>query len=277
MRLDSTYEFETPEGVILELRLAGLLPRALAWFLDFCIRVGLFLIFWFIASYIGSVGFAVLLIAFFVIEWFYPVLFEVYKGATPGKKALKLRVCHDDGTPVAWGGALTRNLLRVVDFMPFLNALGGLVVMFSPEFKRIGDYVAGTVVVYQDSINSSYTDEERPSEVIPVKLSLEEQRSVLAFRERSIHLSGARKEELASHLCEVMGWPKTDSDEYYTGFYTHKLMAYASTITNGHASGATQPPKSTVMSNQKLDDSSEEHIYALNETKTVSTSSKVES
>lgn len=235
MPLDSTYEFETPEGVTLELRLAGLLPRMLAWVLDTVIRLGIFLLFSFVTSFFDVAGFGILLIIWFLLEWFYPVLFEVYTGATPGKRALQLYVCHDDGTPVSWGGALTRNLLRVVDFAPFFYTLGGLVVMFGTDFKRIGDHIAGTVVVYKDPDPIAFKGSAVQPQAIPILLSLQEQRAVLDFSERASQLSTARKEELASHLAGVMNWPKISDDDYYTGLYTQKMLAYANTIASGRS------------------------------------------
>lgn len=248
MTLDSTYEFETPEGVTLELRLAGLLPRMLAWILDFFIRLGLFIVISFACSFLGVAGTGLFLVSWFVIEWFYPVLFEVYKGATPGKRALKLYVCHDDGTPIGWGASLTRNLLRVVDFMPFFYALGGLVVVFNSEFKRIGDYVAGTLVVYKEPELVAYKGEEVSAESLPVQLSLQEQRAVLEFRERAGSLSSARKEELASHLAHTMGWPEVADEQYYAGYYTQKIMAYASTIASGRSTETVSPSFSSTSS-----------------------------
>lgn len=239
MQLDSTYKFETPEGVELELRLAGLLPRMLAWILDFIIRLGLFIVISFVSSFFGVAGKGLLLISWFIIEWFYPVLFEVYKGATPGKRALKLYVCHDDGTPIGWGASLTRNLLRVIDFLPFFYALGGLVAIFNSEFKRIGDYVAGTLVVYKEPGLIVYKGEEIGAEALPVQLSLSEQRAVLAFRERAGSLSPARKEELAGHLAHTMGWPEVTDEQYYEGYYTKKIRAYASTIASGRSAEAS--------------------------------------
>lgn len=260
MQLDSTYKFETPEGVELELRLAGLMPRMLAWVLDFFIRLGIFLVVSFVTSFLGASGKGLFLVVWFALEWLYPVLFEVYKGATPGKIALKLYVCHDDGTPITWGASLTRNLLRVVDFMPFFYTLGGLVVMFSSEFKRIGDYIAGTVVVYKDPDPVVFKDEGVQSESIPILLSLEEQRAVLEFRERASQLSGARKEELASHLAHVMGWPEVSDDAYFNGFYTQKMLAYASTIASGRSiESHNLPPQPEVpLSPDKVSEYSEE-------------------
>ena len=67
----------------------------------------------------------------FLLEWFYPVFFEVYRnGATPGKQALNLAVVQDDGIPVGWSASMVRNLLRTADLLPFLYGCGLLSMMW---------------------------------------------------------------------------------------------------------------------------------------------------
>ena len=100
--LDSIVRVETPEGVELELRTAGPLPRAFAWLIDISIRGAIHLFLFAVLLTLDRLGYGLFLITLFALEWFYPVLFEVYfGGATPGKRAMGLQVLHDDGTPVA--------------------------------------------------------------------------------------------------------------------------------------------------------------------------------
>ena len=68
---------------------------------------------------------------------------------TPGKKRQGIYVCHDDGTPISLSSSMTRNLLRVADFLPIGFGVGALTMMFTKRSQRIGDIVAGTLVVYQ--------------------------------------------------------------------------------------------------------------------------------
>jgi uncharacterized RDD family membrane protein YckC len=85
----------------------------------------------------------------FVVFWFYPVLFEVLdRGRTPGKRALGLRVIAVNGAPVGWLAAFTRNLLRTVDMLPFGYATGLIASLADPWGRRLGDMVAGTLVVH---------------------------------------------------------------------------------------------------------------------------------
>jgi uncharacterized RDD family membrane protein YckC len=103
----------------------------------------------FILPKFGNFGLALFRISLFAMEWFYPVVFELaWKGSTPGKRWLGLRVVMDNGTPITGRASLLRNLLRVVDFAPFMYGFGLLAMLFNRDFKRWGDMAAGTIVVY---------------------------------------------------------------------------------------------------------------------------------
>jgi len=201
--LDTTKKFEVPEGVDLELRLAGPVIRINAWLIDAAIRLAIIVVAFFTLTWLGKVGIGVMLLIYFLTEWFYPVFFELKQGATPGKRLFNLYVCHDDGTPVNWQSSMLRNLLRVADFFPFAYALGLLCMLANRDFKRLGDIAAGTVVVYREkeSIAISILDAEPTP--LPVPLTLTEQRAILDFAERHAYLSESRQQELANHLSEL--------------------------------------------------------------------------
>jgi len=149
--LDTLRRVPTPEGIELTLRLAGPVPRAYAFIVDLMIRGMIMLVIVQILAFAGRSGTGLFLIAYFAIEWFYPVLFELFwNGATPGKRAFSLMVVNDNGTPVTVGASIIRNMLRAVDFLPMLWAFGLLSMLFTRDFKRLGDLAAGTVVVYRD-------------------------------------------------------------------------------------------------------------------------------
>lgn len=196
--LDTYRAIETPEGVELRLRVAGPVVRSLAWAIDLLIRGGVYLVLASTLSLLGKFGWGLLLVALFLIEWFYPVLFEVYRhGATPGKRSMGLCVTHDDGTPVGWSASMIRNLLRYVDFLPFLYGFGLVSMLLHPDFKRLGDIAAGTRVVYREAKQNAVAlpaVEARPPRF---SLGLEEQRAVIHFAERANALSPERMEELA--------------------------------------------------------------------------------
>jgi uncharacterized RDD family membrane protein YckC len=105
--LDTYREIETPEGVELHLRAAGVVSRSLAFSIDLSLRVLVYILLSIVLAFAGRMGQGVFLIAFFLLEWFYPVLFEMYwHGETPGKRMFGLRVVNDNGTPVGWGESL---------------------------------------------------------------------------------------------------------------------------------------------------------------------------
>lgn len=204
--LDTYREIETPEGVELHLRAAGPIPRALAFGIDLSLRVFIYLVLSMVLAVAGGMGKGLFLIAFFFLEWFYPVLFEVYwQGETPGKRMLGLRTLNDNGTPIGWSASLVRNLLRAVDFLPFFYAFGLLSILLTRNFKRLGDLAAGTLVVYHTrGLRGAALPEVTPM-APPRGLLLEEQKILIQYAERAPRLTDARAEELADILSPVTG------------------------------------------------------------------------
>nr|WP_208406902.1 RDD family protein [Amycolatopsis granulosa] len=147
----------TGEAVVLELPVAQLASRAAAFALDVAIQAAALLIFAVVLLLAGTHDEALLgalALGFFVLVRIgYPVLFETLtRGRTLGKMAMGLRVVRDDGGPVRFRHALTRALAGViVDFGPVLlwSAVALFVSLSSPRSKRVGDYLAGTVVIRQ--------------------------------------------------------------------------------------------------------------------------------
>jgi uncharacterized RDD family membrane protein YckC len=196
--LDTARRIATPEGIELALRLAGPVPRALAWALDFALRVAILLVAGMVLGALGGFGTGVFLLAWFFLEWLFPAWCEVnWGGATPGKKALRLVVLHDDGTPVRWPAALARNLLRAIDFLPLFYCIGLVAMVMNRDFKRLGDLAAGTIVVYAEAKPRGLAIPPAPPLAPPVALTLGEQRAILDYAERSGGLTEERAEELA--------------------------------------------------------------------------------
>src|SRR5689334_18110755 len=97
--LDTLRAVETPEGLALDLRCAGVVPRALAWVLDLFIRGSVSTVSASLLSILGETGVGVGLVLGFLLLWAYPIVFEVLRdGQTPGKKSLGLRVVNANGT-----------------------------------------------------------------------------------------------------------------------------------------------------------------------------------
>lgn len=201
--LDTRYRVEIPGGIHLEAQVVGPVARGFALVIDTIIS-GILIVLLTLAAIplnLGGMGGGLFLILLFIIEWWYPVLFEVFAhGQTPGKKMLGIAVVNDDLSPVTFGTSLVRNLLRTIDFLP-LCYLGGLITMLcNRRFQRLGDLAAGTLVV---SISRS----ARPAAVgdIPplapvTALSRSEQTSIVDFLQRSAQLSQPRQQELAAIL-----------------------------------------------------------------------------
>ncbi len=205
-RLDTLAEVETPEGITLALRTAGPLPRSLAWILDFLIRAGLFWLLAIIAAFLDSAGEGLLLISLFVLMWGYPILFEVLRGGqTPGKRALGLKVVHQNGTPVGWLASIVRNLLRTVDILPFGYGFGLLATMLDRDSRRIGDLVAGTLVIHAEAEQPHAPAPMVAPIASPVLLTPAEQAAIVAFAERARLLSPERQQELADTIAPALG------------------------------------------------------------------------
>ena len=155
---------ETPEHVRLEYRLADLGSRAAAFALDMAIILAVMLLVALVRRYTGGFGQAVLYIAGFFAVWCYFLFFEaIWDGRTPGKRAVGLRVLHDGGEPLSFQGSVLRNLLRIVDLQPGATGIAGAAsILFNRRAQRLGDMVAGTIVV-RDTGGGEMFGDEAPS------------------------------------------------------------------------------------------------------------------
>lgn len=197
-QLDTLYTAETPEGIALALHPAGVVARGLAFAVDFGIRFGIYFLGGTILGFGGGLGVALLLILFFLLEWFYPVIFELgMSGATPGKRALGLQVVMDSGLPVTPAASITRNLLRAADFMPALFGFALVSMLLRRDFKRLGDMAAGTLVVYAERVSLHAAPPEAAPQAPARALVLAEQEAVIAWAGRIPRLTSERVEELA--------------------------------------------------------------------------------
>ena len=195
--LDTCREVITPEGVPLQLPAAGPVPRALAWLLDLGIRTAVLAAMSLLLIPMGGLGQGLYLALMFLMFWAYPIVFEVWHGRTPGKRALGLRVVARDGAPLGWMPAIVRNLLRTVDMLPFGYALGLVTCLCDRHGRRLGDLVAGTLVVHTPALPA--TPPARIDTVLapPLPLQPAEQMAVIAFADRAPALNGPRQRELA--------------------------------------------------------------------------------
>jgi uncharacterized RDD family membrane protein YckC len=165
--MDEFTDITTPDHVALEFELAGPGSRFSAYLIDQILMGLLMLLVALIMIPLASVlelvsvtsgssdlgdwltsgSFAILVLVFFAILWGYYVFFEfIMRGRTPGKKQLSLCVVRADGLPITFRESALRNLVRAVDMFP-LFIIGGLVHYFDRQGRRLGDMVAGTLVV----------------------------------------------------------------------------------------------------------------------------------
>ncbi len=203
--LDTTKKIETPEGVELPLTCAGFYARSIAWLVDALIQGVLLLLLGIALPSLGDFGMGLFLLAIFLINWFYPVLFEIYMhGQTPGKKIMRIQVLLMDGALVNWGASMLRNLLRTVDFLPFFYVLGFIAMLFSKDFRRLGDLAANTMVVYkrhqQHQIDIPVSQALTPA----LALTAREQQSIVSYAERMRQFSPERAEELARYAAPLV-------------------------------------------------------------------------
>ncbi|HYE14317.1 MAG TPA: RDD family protein [Pyrinomonadaceae bacterium] len=171
---DDTLVIETPERVPLHFALASIGNRFLACAFDHLLQILAMLVVFLALVWAGNLAgwyasvrdapkwvWAVLIVALFLIWSGYFALFEwAWSGQTPGKRWLRLRVIREDGRPVTFWEAAARNLVRIFDMMPFpFYSIGLTSVFISPRDQRVGDMVAGTVVVREREAQApSFTD-----------------------------------------------------------------------------------------------------------------------
>lgn len=152
--IDTQAHIETPENVRLTFRLAGPGTRLGAYLIDLVIRIavvwGMSIVIGITAPFLMSSGLSIglMLLGLFLIEWFYGCVFEgFWSGRTPGKRVMGLRVIKDGGYPISFFDAMLRNLLRAADALPLFYGVGLIVMMATRRMQRLGDLLAGTIVV----------------------------------------------------------------------------------------------------------------------------------
>jgi uncharacterized RDD family membrane protein YckC len=206
MMLDTRLGVETPEGVLLELKPAGLVPRFAAFAIDFLIRGAVYTILAISLSVAGRFGTGLFLIGLFLIEWLYPVLFEVWRqGATPGKRSMGIAVVEDNGLPVSFASSVVRNLLRFVDFLPLFYGAGIVSMLLTRDFKRLGDLAAGTRVVYVDPPARRRVLPDVAPEAPRALPGPAVQQALIELAERSARLTPERLSELCSLAGQALG------------------------------------------------------------------------
>jgi uncharacterized RDD family membrane protein YckC len=206
------------------MRAAGPVVRAAALAIDTMIKGVLYLALIPLLAFSG-LGLGLMLLGMFLLEWFYPVLFELHSGATPGKRAMGLRVIQDDGTPVGAAASMIRNLLRAVDFLPLFYGAGLVSTLIDRDFRRLGDLAAGTMVVYARPALQTGDIPRHPPVRPPRPLPADLEQAILAYAERSPRLSPERRMELAEILTWLNGKQGREAEA--------ELLGYANWLARG--------------------------------------------
>ncbi len=202
--IDTILTAETPEGIAISIRPAGFAVRATAFLIDAAIRFVLLMI---CATVLGAGGGfgsgarfrgGLFLICLFVLNWLYPVIFELTAAAaTPGKRIMGLVVLMVNGLPITPAGCLIRNLLRFVDALPLCYAFGIVCILLRNDSRRIGDLAGGTVVAYRDEVQPAGSLAAADPIPPPIVLSRRQQIAIMAFGFRVGRLTPQRAEEIA--------------------------------------------------------------------------------
>jgi uncharacterized membrane protein SpoIIM required for sporulation/uncharacterized RDD family membrane protein YckC len=219
--LSQTVDIETPELVVVSYTIAGLGSRVYAAIIDLFICVMMYL-----GLIVGVVllarsgrrvdenaatastawAVAVMFLLLFAVLWGYYLLFEGLRdGQTPGKRMLRLRAVRDGGYSVGFSASAVRNLMRIVDLQPGFTYLVGIAsVVFTKSGKRLGDLVAGTIVVREALVRQPVAHPVATSSEAPVVTTaqLTDDEFVLLERwaERRTSLEPEKRRQLASQV-----------------------------------------------------------------------------
>jgi uncharacterized RDD family membrane protein YckC len=219
--LDNTTDVETPERIRFRHHVAGPVRRGLAYLLDTAIRGVVLALTALLISGAGALdsdkakakaSWGLGLLVLFVMEWGWNVLFETFwRGRTIGKRALGLQVLRTGGYPVGFIDSVLRNLLRAADFLPVGYVLGLLVMVGDRRFRRLGDRIAGTMVVIETKsvvaqpivLSPPASPDELGTLPHRPPLRADEWEAIELFLRRP-HLSNARRVELAEIVAQPL-------------------------------------------------------------------------
>lgn len=240
-QLDSIIRVVTPEYIAFEYRVAGPFRRLPAYLIDLAVIFGLCFLLTILLIPMGvlSPGLYqfILLVSYFAIWWFYCGILEaLFSGQTLGKWLLGLRAVNYDGLPINAMQAVMRNLVRFAD--TFLVMAGLVVMMMNRRYQRLGDLVAGTIVIVEERhwlTGVAKLDDPRaiqlaahipPNFVISRSLA----KALATYVERRRFFHPQRRREVARHLAEPLlarfGLPfDTSYDLLLCSLYYRKFIA----------------------------------------------------
>lgn len=219
--IDDHHTIDTPEQTRLEFAIAGIGSRFLALTVDLLIQgaAGLGLIILMILLRLTGLfnglplsgqWIAALLIAFtFLAHFGYFTAFEIlWRGQTPGKRMMHIRVVKDSGRTLSASESILRNLMRIADQLPALYAVGMLSTLLTAQNQRLGDLLAGSIVVREASLAQLRPVWDSGSAVASSvgvadsQLSGEDLALIEAFLARRSELPGNVRARIASGILE---------------------------------------------------------------------------
>ena len=210
---------ETPEQIALNYSVAGIGSRFYAAMLDTLLLTLIVVIGGFVVvsavvelddifgNWLAAIGGLVV----FALFWGYYMLFEVtLNGQSPGKRALGLRVIKEGGYPISFADSAIRNLVRLIDFLPFCYGVGLIAMLTNKNWRRLGDLAAGTLVVRDGAKATDTGNSPRPPPLPsslnygewlqPALLTASEKEAVRMYLSRRSRLPTLRRRELARTL-----------------------------------------------------------------------------
>lgn len=242
--LDATLQIVTPENIGFQYRVAGPFLRLPALLIDyaiiaailFALGVAMSFMQFAIGPYIAQ---GLLLIALFLLQWFYGGVCEaLMNGQTFGKRLLRLRTVTVDGQPIDGLQALMRNFLRLADLFLAIPVVGLFVMMLNSRHQRLGDLVAGTMVVIEERpwlMGVARLDDPRAiqlASILPPNIVIGRSlaKAISTYVERRKYFTPARRREVARHvaqpLLERFGLPAdTSYDLLLCALYYRKFIA----------------------------------------------------
>jgi uncharacterized RDD family membrane protein YckC len=220
--LDTDVAIEAPEHIVFSHRIAGPGRRVVAYVIDLIICYGALFLFAMVLVFAGGgaaavsgamggiegVGVGLILVAVFAAQWVYFVVWEGLTGRTPGKSALRLRVLTTTGRPIHFTDAALRNILRAADALPNAYVTGLVSMALTRRFQRLGDLVAGTMVIIEPKTSAAVPlrlwPPASPEELLglpdEVALDPDERAAIELLLRRRGALGGAREWELATMI-----------------------------------------------------------------------------
>jgi len=231
MVFEDRLTIDTPEGVPLELTLAGVGSRCAAALIDYVFQTIILVALALVLGYGAGIGpgesalsGAAYVVGIFLVFWGYDVAFEVLNsGQTPGKALNGLRVVRESGAPVTFGTSAVRNVIRIVDILPGTYLVGITSILVTRRNQRLGDLAAGTLVLREPrslppevrisaSVQAPAWD---TSAVAPAELD-----AVAAFLARRRELAAGARIQIAAELAgrlrpKVGGAIASEGDEMF--------------------------------------------------------------